>query len=93
MFGKSLVWIYKDEECKRISKEEISDFLNIGWNLGQKPKLLKSKNVKNPKANWSKLICNNCNNNFLASQRDVRRNCKFCSTKCYQLSRSKSMLV
>lgn len=90
-FGVKRIWIRKDGVAnKRVLQEELQMWLNSGWLLGIKEKISKPKIVKPKisKRRWSTLQCVQCGTIFEASQRDVRRNRKFCGLACSSKSQS-----
>lgn len=92
-FGTKWAWVYKDGyESKKILLSTLDSFIADGWARGIKPPKTKVKieGVKNPQKNFSELVCECCGIKFMASQRDVRRNRKYCGIKCHAKSRNMS---
>ena len=84
-FGKRKAIINKDGITKRIDIHLLDDFLVLGWKRGLKEKVIKEPKIRcapNPTKNYSPIKCARCDKLFLASQRDVRRNRKYCSIGC-----------
>lgn len=94
MFGVKLAWIHKEDKVKRIQLNELENYLSLGWERGQKPKKEKESKPRVYKRNLTKIVCKCCGIEFEASQRDVRRNRKYCSLSCSTKSvRIKSLEV
>lgn len=84
-FGKRKAFVNKDGIIKRIDLHLLDEFLKLGWKRGIKEKIIKEPKIKckpNPTKNYSQIKCVRCDKLFLASQRDIRRNRKYCSVYC-----------
>lgn len=81
-YGVKRIGINKDGKIKKILPEELQRYTNEGWSKGFKQAQVAIKSEKKSKRRWVVLTCLTCSKEFDASQRDVRRNRKFCSLKC-----------
>jgi hypothetical protein len=83
-YGKLFAWVNKDQKVLKIPLDELQSRLDGGWLKGIKPpKVISSQKVS--RKNFSKLNCLKCGIEFECSQRDIRRNRKFCGLKCFSL--------
>lgn len=82
-YGIKRIGINKNCSIKKVLIEELQKYLDDGWKKGFKEfKKIKIKKERRSRKNWSILICKNCGCEFEASQRDIRRNRRFCGLKC-----------
>jgi len=85
-YGVKRSWINKNGEVLKVLKSEVDQYLLDGWQLGIKDKNVpKPPKLKKPRKgpNLSELACVKCGMMFKASQRDIRRNRRYCTLKCF----------
>jgi hypothetical protein len=80
-FGTRWVWIHKETESKRIPVDQKDTWILQDWVLGAKPKKVKLKKAKPIREIVTK-NCKACNSLFELSNRDIKRNRRYCSVKC-----------
>ncbi len=86
-YGVKRIGINKEGRIKKILPIEVQQYLENGWSIGFNPPTAKIPKPRASKRNWSSVICQNCNSAFEASQRDIRRNRKYCSLSCSNKSK------